>query len=88
MHYQLLSYSMWEKSFVYQNTFIYFFDYSMLSQQTRDIFLHFATALICNKANHNCFYQCDFTVFQNCCYFFILVFKSIDSQVFRFKDNL
>ena len=28
-------------------------------------------------------YQCDFSVFHNCCYFFVLVFNSIDSQVFK-----
>ena len=33
-------------------------------------------------------YQCEFSVFHNCYYFFVLVFNSTDSQVFKSKDSL
>ena len=87
MRYQLLSYSVWEKTFVYQNTFIYFFDYSMLSQQTMHIFLNYATAYVTEQIK--IVYQCDFSVFQNCCYFFVLVFKSLNFKtVYKSKDSM
>ena len=76
----------WEKTFVYQNTFICFLHYSMLSQQTMNIFLHYATAYVIKQIT--IVYQCEFSVFHNCCYFFVLVFNSIDSQVFKSKDSL
>ena len=73
-------------TFVYQNTFICFFHYSMLSQQTMNIFLHYATACVIKQIT--IVSQCEFSVFHNCWYFFVLVFNSIDSQVFKSKDSL
>ena len=60
--------------------------FNRLSQQTMNIFLHYATAYVIKQIT--IVYQCEFSVFHNCCYFFVLVFNSIDSQVFKSKDSL
>ena len=49
-------------------------------------FLHYATAYVIKQITT--VYHCEFSVFHNCCYFFVLVFNSIDSQVFKSKDSL
>ena len=50
-----------------------------------NIFLHYATAYVIKQIT--IVYQCEFSVFHNCCYFFVLVFNSIDLQVFISKDS-
>ena len=74
------------ENFCISKHIICFFHYSMLSQQRMNVFLHYATAYEIKQIT--IVYQCEFFVFHNCCYFFVLVFNSIDSKVFISKDSL